>query len=125
MKFLANMGISPDTVAYLKTLGHDAKHLIEERLGQRADSEILAKARSEDRVVLTHDLDFSDLMAASGATTPSIILFRLRNMRPESVNRHLRQVLERFQPQLESGAVVTVTEGSVRVRELPIETRNE
>lgn len=119
------MGISPDTVAYLKTLGHDAKHLIEERLGQIADSEVLAKARSEDRVVLTHDLDFSDLIAASGATTPSIILFRLRNMRPESVNRHLRQVLERFQSQLESGAVVTVTEGSVRVRELPIETRNE
>jgi predicted nuclease of predicted toxin-antitoxin system len=71
--------------------------------------------------VLTHDLDFGDLMAASGAITPSVVIFRLRNMRPKSVNRYLRQVIERFRVELERGAIITVTEGNLRVRELPIE----
>ncbi len=49
-----------------------------------ADSQILAKAHAEGFVVLAHDLDFTDLMAAGGAFSPSVIIFRLHNMRPES-----------------------------------------
>lgn len=120
MKFIANMGISPDTVTFLHNLGYDAIHLDRAGLGRLPDSHILAKANTEDYIVLTHDLDFGDLMAASGAKAPSVIIFRLRNMRPESVNHFLRQVIERFQTELERGAIITVTEGNIRVRELPI-----
>ncbi len=121
MKFLANMGISPDSVAFLQSVGYRAIHLEQEGLGRLSDSQILAKAYAEGYVVLTHDLDFGDLMAASGASAPSVVIFRLRNMRPDSVNRNLRQVVERFHEELERGAVITVTEGQIRVRELPIE----
>lgn len=119
MKFIANMGISPDTVTFLQKLGYAAIHLDKAGLGRLPDSQILAKAYAEGYVVLTHDLDFGDLMAASGAIAPSVVIFRLRNMRPESVNRFL-QVIERFQVEHERGAVITVTEGNIRVRELPI-----
>ncbi|MEE8525807.1 MAG: DUF5615 family PIN-like protein, partial [Thermoanaerobaculia bacterium] len=80
----------------------------------------LAKARNEDAVLLTHDLDFADLVAASGARLPSVILFRLPSMRPENVNRHLALVLERFGDQLQSGAVISVTESKIRLRALPL-----
>lgn len=50
--------------------------------------EIVDKARSEKRVILTHDHDFSQLIALSGAQLPSVITFRLANMRPESVNHY-------------------------------------
>ena len=66
MKFLADMGISLRTVAYVRGLGHDAVHLQEEGLGRLPDPIILAKARDEGRVLLNHDLDFGELMAASG-----------------------------------------------------------
>ncbi len=122
MKFLANMGISPDTVTWLRGLGYDAIHLDKEGLGRLPDSQILVRAHAEGYIVLTHDLDFGDLMAASGASAPSVIIFRLRNMRPDSVNRHLRQIIERFDQELERGAIITVTEANIRVRDLPIET---
>lgn len=57
MRFLADMGISPKTVAFLRGHGHDAVHLHEEGLDRLEDAVILAKAREECRVLLTHDLN--------------------------------------------------------------------
>ena len=120
MKFLADMGISPATVGWLGSRGHDAVHLHERGWDRLPDSEILEKARDEGRVLLTHDLDFGQLLALSGATSPSVIVFRLADMRPDSVNRHLELVLQHAADDLERGAIVSVREDQIRVRSLPI-----
>jgi predicted nuclease of predicted toxin-antitoxin system len=120
MKFLADMGISPHSVAFLRDLGFDAFHLHELGLDRLPDAEIVAKARLERYVVLTHDLDFSELLALSGATLPSVAIFRLQNMRPRSVNHYLKILVTEHQDALEQGAIFSVTEGHIRVRALPI-----
>jgi predicted nuclease of predicted toxin-antitoxin system len=84
------------------------------------DSAILEKARDEGRVVLAHDLEFGDLLAASGDDLPSVVIFRLRNMRPERVSNALDRVLAQCRGALEKGAVVSVDEVSIRTRPLPI-----
>ncbi len=122
MRFLADMGISPKVVDFLQHLGHPAAHLHQQGLQRLKDSQILEKARKEGCVVLTHDLDFGDLLAASGADLPSVIIFRLRNMRPETVNRYLLKIISQYPEALEHGAIITVTEGRVRMRALPLET---
>jgi len=121
MKFLADMGISPRTVAFLRDLGHDAVHLHAQGLGHLADSAILGNARKEGRILLVHDLGFGELIAFGGTRRPSTVIFRLRNMRPERVNRYLQEIIGRHQASLEQGAIVSVTEGQIRVRVLPIE----
>jgi predicted nuclease of predicted toxin-antitoxin system len=88
--------------------------------GTLPDSEILARAREEGSVLLVHDLDFPLLMAASGSRSPSVIVFRLRNMRPDSVLTYLRQAVTTAKESLEQGAIVSVTEGAIRVRLLPV-----
>ena len=120
MRFLANMGISPATVSFLCQAGHDAQHLHEQSLDGMDDTSILEKARQENRIVLTSDLDFGDLLAASGDDLPSVVIFRLHDMRPENVNHHLSQLLIRHAAELERGAVVSVTEHRFRIRRLPI-----
>ena len=52
------MGVSARTTEALRAEGFDAIHLNDEGLNRLADSAILLKARDEDRVVLTFDLDF-------------------------------------------------------------------
>jgi predicted nuclease of predicted toxin-antitoxin system len=121
MRFLANMGISPMTVAFLRQAGHEAVHLHEEGLDTLPDSQILQKARTESRVLLTSDLDFGDLLAASGAALPTVVVFRLRSMVPDNVNRHIAMLLSQHSAELEAGAVVSVAEDHIRVRRLPIE----
>ncbi|MDR9898377.1 DUF5615 family PIN-like protein [Aetokthonos hydrillicola Thurmond2011] len=49
MKFLADMGISPRTVNWLKSASYDAVHLVDEGLERLPDDEILEKARLEGR----------------------------------------------------------------------------
>ncbi len=67
---------------------------------------------------MTHDLDFGELLAASGADLPSVLIFRLRNMRPENVSRYLFKIISEYSKNLESGAIITVTEGRIRMRDL-------
>ena len=121
MKFLADMGISPQSVASLRDLGYEAVHLHELRLDRLPDAEIIAKARREGYVVLTHDLDFGELLALSGANLPSVVIFRLQNMRPYNVNHYLQILVTKHQTALDEGAIFSVSEGHIRVRALPIE----
>jgi predicted nuclease of predicted toxin-antitoxin system len=58
--------------------------------------------------------------AASRAALPSVVVFRLHNMKPESVIFHLRKVLDQAGPALERGAIVSVADGLIRVRTLPV-----
>ena len=121
MKFLADMGISLKTVAFLRALGHEAVHLADQGLERLPDRDIVAKARQEGCILLVHDLGFGELIAASGATLPSVITFRLRNMHPDRVNGTLQPILSQHGDALERGAILSVTEGQVRVRSLPLD----
>ena len=121
MKFLADMAISQRTVTWLRDQGHEVVHLREQEMQRAPDDVILAKARDEERILLTLDLDFGYLMAVSGAVLPSVILFRLGNETAEVVMQRLEDVLACCAADLLSGALVTVGEDTIRVRQLPIQ----
>jgi predicted nuclease of predicted toxin-antitoxin system len=78
------------------------------------------KAWEEGRILLTHDLDFGELLAASRRNLPSVVIFRLRDMRPDNVKFHIEKILERHSNALQKGAICSVSERNIRVRALPI-----
>jgi predicted nuclease of predicted toxin-antitoxin system len=121
MKFLADMGISPRSVDLLRDMGIEAVHLHELGLDRLTDAEIVKTARGEGYIVLTHDLDFGELLAMSGTELPSVVIFRLQSMRPSNVNRYLQILVTEHQAALNEGAIFSVSEGHIRVRRLPIE----
>jgi predicted nuclease of predicted toxin-antitoxin system len=94
--------------------------LRDEGLQRLDDDRIVEKALTEERVILTHDLDFARIVAVSQARLPSVITFRLADMRPAQVNACLGEVLDRFAQELESGALVSVSERGIRARRLPL-----
>ncbi len=120
MKFLADMGVSPLTVLALRQAGYDTVHLYEQRLETLPDSLILAKAKQEERIILTFDLDFGDLLAVSRENLPSIVIFRVQNARPEFVSTRLLSILSKCEEDLEAGAIVIVNDTRYRLRRLPI-----
>ena len=121
MRFLLDMGISVDVTSVLRDLGHDAVHIHELGPGTLSDTEILQLAIREGRTVIAHDLDFANLLAVSAASLPSVILFRLRNMRPERVTARLRAVITAHAADLEAGAVLSVSQLQIRMRFLPLD----
>lgn len=120
MRFLADMGVSQQVVEWLRSNGHDAVHLRDEGLQRLPNGLIFQKAGNEQRIVLTFDLDFGEILAASVGQIVSVVLFRLRNTRTNFVIQRLDAVLKQSSADLLRGAIVIVEDGRHRVRKLPI-----
>jgi predicted nuclease of predicted toxin-antitoxin system len=120
IRFLANMNISPKTVAALQQYGWEIVRVSDILPVNATDEEILELARRQDRVMVTQDLDFSALLALGGYDRPSLITLRLSTSDPEMVTRRLLKVLPRIEQSLRQGCAVTIEDVVVRIRQLPI-----
>jgi predicted nuclease of predicted toxin-antitoxin system len=76
------MGVSITTVQALRGAAHDAVHLREEGLIRLPDPDIVAKAAQEQRVVLTFDLDFGDILAVPERPASSFSACEIRRPPP-------------------------------------------
>jgi len=119
MRFLADMGVSRSVVEWLSSEGHDAVHLREEGLQRLPDPGVFQKGHLEDRILITFDLGFGEIVASSPQAV-SVIVFRLRNARAIHQISRLRVVLGQVLEDLERGAIVVIEESTHRVRRLPI-----
>ena len=121
MRLLADLHISPQTVEFLKSLGHDVFR-VNDVLPVNADDElIIEQARRDSRVILTQDLDFSRLIAVGGQSTPSLISLRLKSSRIEYVNSLLSRVLSDLEAEGVDAAIITIDDSTIRRRSLPIQ----
>jgi predicted nuclease of predicted toxin-antitoxin system len=120
MRFLADAGISPKTVESLRRAGHEVAHVRDLAMQRASDKSIADRARAQQRIVLTFDLDFGAVLALGVVDRPSVVIFRLSDERPDSVNRRLEAVLSEQEAALQSGALVLVEDARYRIRSLPI-----
>ncbi|MGA3023801.1 MAG: DUF5615 family PIN-like protein [Bryobacteraceae bacterium] len=58
MRFLIDMPLSPELARWLRVQGHDAVHANDLAMHQSPDSELLRFASTDNRVIITADLDF-------------------------------------------------------------------
>jgi predicted nuclease of predicted toxin-antitoxin system len=114
------MGVARRVVEWLRASGHDATHLRDEGLQRLPNGQVFAKAVAEDRIVITFDLDFGEILAASHGQLTSVILFRLHDTRTDRVIQRLAHVLATSGDALTHGAIIVVEDARHRVRRLPI-----
>ena len=114
------MNLSPTWVEALQTMGFEAIHWSSVGDTRAPDREILAYASAEGYVVFTNDLDFGAILAASAASSPSVMQVRAADVTPARLAPLVRNALNQFAEWLESGALVTVETARVRARILPL-----
>lgn len=91
----------------LTDAGHDAVHVQSAIALDAADEDVFERARLEQRVIVTADTDFGDLLAHRTVTEPSVVLFRRRTgRRPGEQADLLLEHLDAFGPDLADGAIV-------------------
>ncbi|SRR5260370_33280109 len=120
MRLLADLHISPLTVVFLKSLGHDVVRVSEILPINASDEVIVQRARRDLRIILTQDLDFSRIIALSGEMSPSLISLRLESSRIEYVNAILSRVLPDLEVEGLDALIVTIEDTTIRRRSLPI-----
>lgn len=123
MRFLADMGVSMRIVEWLRTRGHDAIHLREERLQRLPNGQIFAKAVAEGRIVITFDLDFAEIAALTRGERAGVVVFRLRNTRTPHVVERLATALGIYGDSVVTGGVLVIEESRCRFRRLPVGER--
>jgi len=79
-----------------------------------------SRARDHAQIVVTLDADFHTQEALSGAPGPSVIRIRVEGLKAKQLADLLVHVLEQCREDLKSGAMVTVTGSSIRIRHLPL-----
>jgi predicted nuclease of predicted toxin-antitoxin system len=121
MRFLADAGVSPRTVDFLCRNGHEAVHVRELGMQRAPDRLLVERARTEDQIILTFDLDFGEILALGVIARPSVIIFRLSDERADSVNQRLSGVLAEQTKALASGVLILVEDARYRTRRLPIQ----
>ena len=114
------MNLSPNWVDRLNTAGLPAIHWSSIGRMDATDIEIMAYAAEHAYVVLTHDLDFSAILAATQGTKPSVV----NSLGQPKSNGHRgadhRSFATDDRRAREAGALLTVDPGRTRLNLLPL-----
>ncbi len=120
MKLLLDMNLSPRWGVLLAAAGLDSVHWSLLGAPDATDAEIMMFAAANDYVVLTHDLDFSAILATLRGTRPSVAQIRAEDVSTETIGKEVVAALLQMKTELETGAIVTIEPGRARARVLPI-----
>ena len=123
MKLIVDMNLSPRWVGLLTGAGIEAAHWSTLGANNAPDSEIMAYASAKDYVVLTHDLDFSAILAATHGEKPSVVQIRADDVSPDVIDKQVIVALRQMASELEEGALLTVDPNRTRLRVLPLQSR--
>lgn len=117
MKFLSDHDVYAATSRFVATLGHDVVTVYERGFAQRSDNEILELARKEDRILVTRDRDFGNLVFV-GQIDAGVIYLRILPSSQTAVHAELQRVLESYTMDELQHSFVVVEPGQHRVRRL-------
>lgn len=117
MRFLADEGVDRLVVSRLREAGHDVSY-VPEFAPSSADIDILAISLSEDRVLITEDLDFGELVYRDKRPAYGIVLVRIHEIGREARVTAVMELVNQQQEDL-VGKFVTLMPDEARIRPLP------
>ena len=120
IRLLLDQGLPHTTVKHLDNSGWDVQHVSDIGLSRATDREILNAARKDSRAIVTLDADFHTMLALDGASSPSVIRIRREGLKGRELAELLCEIWPRIEKNITQGAMITVTEDSVRIHNLPV-----
>jgi predicted nuclease of predicted toxin-antitoxin system len=115
-KFLVDESSGKKLSSELVRMGFDALYVGDLMRGAR-DEDVIKSAYREDRILVTNDKDFGELVFRLKAKSKGVILLRLETDMPSTRIKYVRILLEDFLERLENSFIV-VTEDKIRIRKL-------
>ena len=117
MRFLADECCDALVVRTLREMGYDVAYVAELDPGL-TDTGVLAQSVSEERILLTEDRDFGELIFRGQKTAYGVVLLRIPPEQRPRKRERMATLIEHYQKEL-PGAIVVVTLNTMRIRPLP------
>ena len=116
MKFIADESVDAPVVEYLRAAGLDVTYVLELHPGVNDDM-VLDLSVNENRVLLTVDKDFGELIFRNKKVSAGVVLYRLEGLTNSEKSHIVLSVLKKRMRQL-SRSFTVVTKERVRIRKL-------
>ncbi len=114
MKFIVDESTGIAVAEFLRQAGHDVL-VVSEAMPRAEDQDILIRAVREERVVVTNDKDFGELIYRSCQAHHGVLLLWLNNESSGNRVRVVKTVLEKHSARL-VGHFTVATESNIRIR---------
>lgn len=116
MKFKLDENLPVEACAVLSKAGHDAHTVLQEEMGGQPDSVISAVCRSEERVLVTLDTDFCNILNYPPETHPGIIVIRTLDQSKPTVLDFMERILKAIETVEIERKLWIVQENGIRIR---------
>lgn len=118
MRLVVDANLPMEVVDFLIEQGHDAVHSATALSRRSPDTDIVAWAMEEQRIIVTRDLGIAEIILNSGRREPSLVTIRLGNASTARVQEALAAHLGSMEEVLLQGALVTIDEKGARAHPL-------
>ena len=116
MKFKIDQNLPSECAEILAEAGHDAMTVVQQALGGAPDEKIVQVCRAEERILITADLDLSDIVRYPPADSPGFIVYRNRDQSKRSMLEMTRRLLPLFDQHAIAGRLWILDPLSLRIR---------
>lgn len=116
MRFKLDENLSPSLADMFTAAGHEAHSVAQEGLGGQPDDRIIEVCRGEQRIFVTLDLDFSNILAYPPAEFAGIVVLRLADQAHVAVQASIRRLLELLDREPVAGCLWIVEDHRIRIR---------
>lgn len=118
MLFLVDQDVYKITIEFLRNEGHDAIPIKEVGLEQNSDRILLQKAREMDRIFVTQDKDFGNLVFFEKELSSGVILLRGKSSEIEFIHKELKTIFKNHTEKELKRNFCVVESGRHRIRKL-------
>ena len=115
MKFLLDQDVYATTLSFLSGLGHDVIPVAQIGLAQATDEDLLKTAHDQNRIFVTRDRDFGNLVFVKGLGA-GVLYLRILPSNQKSVHSELERVLNTYSEDELKNAFVVIEAGGHRFR---------
>lgn len=112
--FVADENVESAIVHRLRQDGHDVVWIAESNPGT-TDDQVMAIAEIQERLLITGDTDFGDIVFRQGRAKAGVLLLRLAGLAPDRKASIVSEVLQRHLSEMKA-AFSVVAPGQLRIR---------
>jgi predicted nuclease of predicted toxin-antitoxin system len=113
MRFIVDECTGPVVAKWLQRQNHDVISVFDEIRGAD-DRKVIQKAFEQNRILITNDKDFGELIFREKKPHKGVVLLRLKDERAANKIAILKHLLEKYEKSL-PGNFIVVTETTVRI----------
>lgn len=114
LKFLADESLEYSIVLWFRELSYDVISVAEDFPSVK-DEKILKKAIQEDRIIITNDKDFGNLVFLNKLSHKGVILLRFRTEKVKTKIKFIKSFLKNYSNKITNKFTV-IDESKIRIR---------